>query len=181
MKKLTPEEREATQFLRIQRIKEAKKRYVDKYPNRRKESFTKYWINKRAENPIEFKRKALEMYRKQKSQNPEGYLAKKRIYEQKYRQGNSESLVRRKERARTVLLAKYNLTHESFQKMLSDQEGKCAICKVLFGKKINIDHCHDTGRVRGLLCNSCNIVLGHIDKIKRFIPDIQEQFMKYLK
>ena len=181
MRKLTQKEREDTQELRIQRIKEAKKRYVENHPERRKESFTKYWKNKRDENPVEFKRNALEKYYEYKSQDTEGYLKKKRIYEQKYRSGNSESLIRRKEKARISLLAKYGLTQESFQKMLSDQEGKCAICKLIFGKKINIDHCHDTGRVRGLLCDSCNIVLGHIDKIKKVIPDIQEQFTKYLK
>ena len=62
--------------------------------------------------------------------------------------------------------------------MYVDQQGYCAICSTKFDdKKLNyIDHCHTTGKVRGLLCLSCNIVLGHIgDSV-----DIALKIIKYL-
>jgi hypothetical protein len=54
----------------------------------------------------------------------------------------------------------YGLSKESYNLMLTAQKGLCYICKNAM-KKICIDHCHNTGKVRGLLCNSCNILLGH--------------------
>jgi hypothetical protein len=48
-----------------------------------------------------------------------------------------------------------------FQKMYVEQHGKCAICQDLIsGRKIHVDHDHDTGKIRGLLCNSCNPAIG---------------------
>jgi Recombination endonuclease VII len=47
--------------------------------------------------------------------------------------------------------------------MLEAQGGKCAICPARssdHGKKFHVDHCHETGKVRALLCNNCNNGLG---------------------
>lgn len=59
-----------------------------------------------------------------------------------------------------VTIAWYNATH-------AEQNGVCAICEreetaVIKGKRISlaVDHCHDTGKVRGLLCRSCNNAIG---------------------
>ena len=46
--------------------------------------------------------------------------------------------------------------------MLADQDGKCAICTKPFPGRIAIDHDHRTGRVRGLLCTSCNTGIGKL-------------------
>ena len=43
------------------------------------------------------------------------------------------------------------------------QQGRCAICNHP-NKRLNIDHCHDTGQVRGLLCYRCNFFLGRIER-----------------
>jgi hypothetical protein len=61
--------------------------------------------------------------------------------------------------------AKYGLTVEQRDAMLIGQGGVCKVCKrAPNGKKQNkilhLDHCHATGRVRGLLCNHCNVALG---------------------
>lgn len=56
-------------------------------------------------------------------------------------------------------LRQYGLTIADYDAMLDIQEGNCSVC----GDKLSIpqvDHCHDTGQVRGLLCNKCNIGLG---------------------
>lgn len=65
-------------------------------------------------------------------------------------------------------LRKYGLTYEGYQRMMLQQEGACKICKFLFDDSIeskypdkpHVDHDHRTGKVRGLLCLSCNHGLG---------------------
>lgn len=61
----------------------------------------------------------------------------------------------------------YGITYEEYLKLLADQKEKCAICggegfKIDPRQKIKlvIDHCHTTGRVRGMLCHNCNRGLG---------------------
>ena len=65
----------------------------------------------------------------------------------------------------------YGITPEDYDHMLSEQNGKCAICDsdkpwgfVVKPKRSNeffcVDHCHTTGKVRGLLCQPCNKGLG---------------------
>lgn len=56
---------------------------------------------------------------------------------------------------------KYGVTKEMYQAMVSNQKNKCAICQK---KSIRvIDHCHTTGKVRGLLCHGCNRDLAILD------------------
>lgn len=63
---------------------------------------------------------------------------------------------------------KYGITPEGYQAMIEAQGGGCAICGISqsqlwkddWNHPLEIDHCHDTGRVRGLLCSSCNVSLG---------------------
>jgi len=65
----------------------------------------------------------------------------------------------KKMKHRYRLLKRYGLTIEQYNSMLETQAGQCAIC----GKKMkqpNIDHCHATGKVRELLCLTCNFVIG---------------------
>lgn len=61
--------------------------------------------------------------------------------------------------------AKYGVTRERFDQMLAEQKGVCAICGGLgkYGdghRDLDIDHCHDTSAVRGLLCANCNRGIG---------------------
>jgi hypothetical protein len=73
---------------------------------------------------------------------------------------------------------KYGLTEEDVATMLENQGGVCAICHRLpNGKSLAVDHCHTTGKIRGLLCHSCNTSLGH------FNDDvvILERAIQYLK
>lgn len=71
------------------------------------------------------------------------------------RKRNPEIRQREKRRAR---LRKYGLTTAQFDFMVAKQGGKCKICKK--ARKLVVDHCHDTGKVRGLLCSPCNLGLG---------------------
>lgn len=61
----------------------------------------------------------------------------------------------------------YGVTLEWYKAKHAEQNGVCAICEreetaVIHGRNISlaVDHCHDTGKVRGLLCRSCNNAIG---------------------
>ena len=62
----------------------------------------------------------------------------------------------------------YGVTPEEYRSILSSQDGCCKICKISeddyrekFGKSLAVDHCHNSGKVRVVLCEWCNKGLGH--------------------
>ena len=75
-----------------------------------------------------------------------------------------------------VRVKKYGLTVEQYREMFARQEGRCCICRQPLGR-IDIDHDHATGRVRGLLCHACNIGLGAFQDD----PRILQRAIEYLK
>lgn len=101
-------------------------------------------------------------------------------YQKLYRQNNKEK-IKETERKRnlkrdkdpiyiikkrnSMLKRKYGISQEEYELILDFQNGSCAIC---FAKPVknylHVDHCHKTGRIRGLLCHQCNWYLGKIDK-----------------
>lgn len=70
-------------------------------------------------------------------------------------------------RLQEKLKRKYDLTLRQFDEMLEEQNGVCAICGgiELGGKRLSVDHNHETGKVRGLLCGRCNLRLWAIEDI----------------
>lgn len=85
---------------------------------------------------------------------------------------------------RSALKKQYGLTYERFLEMFEEQDGKCAICchpvhphhenRYVTGC---VDHCHTTGKVRGILCWDCNIGLGkfhdNVDKLRTAIKYLE--------
>lgn len=67
------------------------------------------------------------------------------------------------------LKQKYNTTPEHYDEMLTIQNHSCKICGIhqdKLNRKLAIDHCHITGKIRGLLCLHCNALLGYCkDKV----------------
>lgn len=65
---------------------------------------------------------------------------------------------------RVGLLRKYGLTEQDYDSMLAEQNYACAICKNPDPQdrwnRFHVDHCHTSGKVRGLLCSHCNTGLG---------------------
>ena len=74
---------------------------------------------------------------------------------------------------------KYGLTVEAYSVALESQNGLCAICgdPPEKGKRLRVDHHHQAGAVRGLLCDRCNTGIG----LLRDDPDIIEAAMNYVK
>lgn len=62
---------------------------------------------------------------------------------------------------RYALRRKYGMTSDDFWRLVEDQEGRCTCGRYLDFTNTCVDHCHKTGKVRGLLCTPCNLALGH--------------------
>lgn len=62
----------------------------------------------------------------------------------------------------------YFITDDEYDTILEEQGGACAICGNRDGNAVGfalcVDHDHETGRVRGLLCVKCNLLIGHADE-----------------
>lgn len=78
-------------------------------------------------------------------------------------------------------LKKYGLTLATFEALLESQDWTCAICPAVFRGEHAvtpaIDHCHQTGQVRGILCKECNLALGLLKES----ADYAERAAEYLR
>lgn len=74
-----------------------------------------------------------------------------------------------KQRAR-IIKRLYNLTEDSYRELLDSTMGICPICKEEFvDDTVCVDHDHKTGRIRGIICHRCNLLLGRFDDDIRLI------------
>lgn len=88
-----------------------------------------------------------------------GYQANKAARLAQYKEYKMANLERDRERERwSHLRRQYGLSREEYEQMSASQFDRCAICDR--ERKLFVDHCHATGNVRGLLCNTCNAGLG---------------------
>lgn len=87
---------------------------------------------------------------------------KYRSMARKYRSSIYGTVKYREQSRATHLKRTYNITPETFQLMVQEQNGLCKICAVQFDNNILpcVDHCHETGAIRGVLCKLCNQLLG---------------------
>lgn len=102
----------------------------------------------------------------------------------RYRNGSGDKI---KLQARKYQLkTNYGLTLEEYQAMLDKQGGGCAICGRQETQRSNpqgvvdslrVDHCHTTGKIRGLLCSKCNFGLSNFNDN----PELLINAAKYLR
>jgi len=103
----------------------------------------------------------------------------------KKQQENYDPLKKRNEN----LKRSYGITMNEYNEMLEKQNGKCAICGTTEtkGRKSGrgggadvfaVDHCHDTGDVRGLLCHSCNRAMGLLGDNTHILQSMIEYLYK---
>lgn len=93
---------------------------------------------------------------------------------------------RTKEQARNNQLKyKYGITSEQYDEIKNAQKGVCAICRLdangRWGNVLHVDHSHDTGRVRGLLCERCNSGLGYFKDHPGFLQVAVTYLLSYEK
>lgn len=140
---------------------EERKVYRENNPDKIKERFKKYY----EENKEKLKARRREYYRNNK---------------EKLNASNKEWEKKNPERRKNKYLERlYGITLEQYNETLDKQEGKCGICETHqsnFKRDLSVDHCHKTGNIRGLLCDSCNIALGNF----KDNPDILKKALKYL-
>lgn len=114
------------------------------------------------------------------------------IYQKEYQKRNKEKIKEKKKSYHTqtkeyrrwyTIKMRYGITKEEYENMLLKQKGGCAICeKTKSGHnntdKMVVDHCHKTKKVRGLLCNRCNTLLGLIDDNPMFMKNVFDYLSK---
>lgn len=79
-----------------------------------------------------------------------------------------------------MLKYRYGIDQQAYDALLESQSYACAICKRSTNDMtyhLHTDHCHSTGKVRGLLCSPCNTYLGYI----KDNPAVYEAGVKYIK
>ena len=86
---------------------------------------------------------------------------------------NQETYLKNK---KSTLRRKYNLSIEEFQILELNQENKCYLCGL--ETLLVIDHNHETGKVRALLCNLCNISIGGLEYLQK--QDIISKAIQYI-
>jgi hypothetical protein len=78
------------------------------------------------------------------------------------------------------LKLRYGLTYEDWEKIRTNENFSCMICGITedeLGKVLDVDHCHSSGKARGVLCNPCNTMLGRA----KDNPEILKAAVKYLE
>lgn len=146
-------------------IKRDRNLYFKEYnnkPNRKKylqdlrnsQKFKEYHIQYKISNKLKIQKYKKEYDIKNKEKN--------KLYKKQYNLKNSIIL---KNIAKKYQLKKYNLTLDEYNVLLKKQKYCCKICKrhnSLFKRALAVDHCHKTNKIRGLLCNTCNQGIGHL-------------------
>lgn len=148
--------------------------YMRAYAAANREAIRKHKKKWRDANKDHIKAHATEAKEAIKASKKRYYEANKaRIAEKNraYYEANKESLqaknqeYRRKHKARLYAAnqaARYGMSLDELNSLIDAQDNRCAICRTPFTlAKMNIDHCHATGAVRGLLCGGCNRGLAH--------------------
>lgn len=104
----------------------------------------------------------------------------RRLYQQERRAKNPEY-------HRNIMFGRrYGITYSDYQELLKAQRGNCAICNkpetslnqhTHEPRLLSVDHCHQTGRVRGLLCKRCNTGIGAFEES----PDLLKAAIRYVR
>lgn len=89
----------------------------------------------------------------------------KRYYEKNKEIMKNRHIKYTKEQIKNIRLkTQYGITIEQYNQMFLEQNGNCAICNINqsnFKRGLAVDHCHITGKIRGLLCGNCNLGIGN--------------------
>ena len=126
--------------------------------------YLKQW---RSENPD----KVSISNKKQKTKNPE--RARK-----DNRKSYLNNISKRREKAWKRIGVEF--TYKEYEALLIQQDFKCAGCQKHeseFKRALHVDHCHQTGKIRGLLCHRCNVAIGALDDN----PELLKSMIRYLE
>ena len=78
-----------------------------------------------------------------------------------------------------VRYKKYGITGDEFRNLIKKQGMKCPICNRSIKKNLSVDHDHKTGKIRGIICNDCNLAIGNaessIERLKSMVNYLEKQ------
>ncbi len=106
-------------------------------------------------------------------------------YRAKLNKLNKKNQIKFRKKIRDYRLRKeYGITSEDYERMMEEQDEKCAICRKggfpkTGPKRLNIDHNHTTGKVRGLLCVDCNNGVGRFHDDIDFMHNAIQYLIKH--
>lgn len=92
------------------------------------------------------------------------YRAARQAKNDAYRKSPAGRARKRVQEYFASLRRRYGITRADYDALLEIQKGCCAVCRLPFKRKPSVDHDHETGKVRGILCQPCNTVEGLIRK-----------------
>lgn len=124
-----------------------------------------YKLSWRKDNLEKVRKQALDWYYRQVAS--EEFKNKVRARSLDYAKQHPEWV---KERNRLLCLKRLNMTTSDLNKLMEIQEGKCAICEATHSgkakRRLSVDHNHETGQIRALLCHDCNWMIGYLERRK---------------
>lgn len=93
-------------------------------------------------------------------------LCNKHYQQQKWADGHRPPSANPTSQRNAHLKHRYGIDLAEYERLAAKQNNRCAICNLFapedwYGKLV-VDHCHDSTKVRGLLCHSCNVGIGHL-------------------
>ena len=104
----------------------------------------------------------------QSKKSKDYYQKNKQAAKDRASEWNRKNKVRRSEiNRKNSLMSNYGITVKDYNHMFKKQQGCCAICgthQSELKKRLSVDHCHETGKVRSLLCSRCNHAIGLLDE-----------------
>src|SRR4030042_5864910 len=137
------------------------KKYFITHREQIKEYKRKYYIEHREINKEKSRKYRLENKDKIKESQKKWKEAHKKHIEEK---GRIYYAINKEKIKGKIIKYKYGITSNEYNELFEKQNECCAICgehQSKFNKAFAVDHNHETGEVRGLLCQNCNNVLGH--------------------
>jgi len=106
----------------------------------------------------------LQRCQKYLAKDPLKISEKRKLYEQKRKRKENYTELRDTAVFKNYLRSKFGITLDQYESMVKEQKNLCLICngieKDKKKKRLTIDHCHSTNKVRGLLCSACHTLLG---------------------
>ena len=192
---LTPDRRaQASAYTKAWRAKKIAEdpTYLERERAAKAESRKRWHIEKRAEDPVAYREymnaKQREWRAKKLAEDPMAQRIKERAWAKTFRtkqlEQDPEKL--RRQWANATRKYKYGVTPAEYDALRERAGYCCEICGIAesdmpkrnhIGISLHLDHCHQTKRVRGVLCFHCNAMLGHAEDK----PEVFEKAIAYLK
>lgn len=167
---------------RKQLNEDAKRRRAENPEKYREEQLRYRKANREARNAQQRQRYADSWEKAEKAREAcRRYRAENLKKENERRRKHSANHPEQERRSRWLWqLKKYGLTEADYDAILASQGSGCRICKTArlpAGYKLALDHCHATGKIRGILCSNCNMALG----MMRDSPELLRAAAEYLE